>query len=162
MIRLGTTFSGIGAVEHALERLNIKHEIVFACDNGGVDIFYKKIEDRFKSINDEIIYLKQHIKKLDLENIGSYKDTLFRTLYGIEDTFKNIIESTQQLDEALNLKHTIMQVLAHLEKIKIKKFAKYFDTSKLDISDYLYLSSDLKNYIKKEEKKLNCIFIPQT
>jgi len=34
MIRLGTVFSGIGAVEHALERLGIAHDIVFACDNG--------------------------------------------------------------------------------------------------------------------------------
>jgi len=32
-IRLATMFSGIGSVEHALERLNIKTEIVFASDN---------------------------------------------------------------------------------------------------------------------------------
>ncbi len=31
-IRLGTSFSGIGAIEHALQRLNIKTEIVFAGD----------------------------------------------------------------------------------------------------------------------------------
>lgn len=34
MIRVGTAFSGIGAVEHALEQLGIPHEIEFACDNG--------------------------------------------------------------------------------------------------------------------------------
>ena len=34
MIKLATVFSGIGAVEHALERLKIPYEIVFACDNG--------------------------------------------------------------------------------------------------------------------------------
>lgn len=34
MIRLATVFSGIGAVEQALEKLNIDYEIVFACDNG--------------------------------------------------------------------------------------------------------------------------------
>ncbi len=32
MVRLATTFSGIGAIEHAFDRLNIDHEIVFACD----------------------------------------------------------------------------------------------------------------------------------
>ena len=32
-IRLATAFSGIGAIEHAFKRLNIPHEIVFACDN---------------------------------------------------------------------------------------------------------------------------------
>jgi DNA (cytosine-5-)-methyltransferase len=31
-VRLGTLFSGIGAIEHAFQRLKIKHEIVFAGD----------------------------------------------------------------------------------------------------------------------------------
>lgn len=39
-IRLATVFSGIGAVEWALKRLGIDHEIVFACDNGERDINY--------------------------------------------------------------------------------------------------------------------------
>ena len=38
-IKVGTLFSGIGAFEHALQRLNIDHDIVFACDN---DEFVKK------------------------------------------------------------------------------------------------------------------------
>lgn len=32
-IRLATMFSGIGSIEHALKRLNLNEEIVFACDN---------------------------------------------------------------------------------------------------------------------------------
>lgn len=31
-VRLGTVFSGIGAIEHAFQRLNLKHKIVFAGD----------------------------------------------------------------------------------------------------------------------------------
>ena len=31
-VRIGTLFSGIGAIEHAFQRLNLKHEIVFAGD----------------------------------------------------------------------------------------------------------------------------------
>lgn len=38
MLRLGTLFSGIGAVEQALVRMNIKYKIIFACDNGDIDI----------------------------------------------------------------------------------------------------------------------------
>ena len=34
MIKLATVFSGIGSIEWALKRLNLEHEIVFACDNG--------------------------------------------------------------------------------------------------------------------------------
>lgn len=32
IVRLGTLFSGIGAIEHAFQRLNLKHKIVFAGD----------------------------------------------------------------------------------------------------------------------------------
>lgn len=38
MLKLGTLFSGIGAVEQALIRLGIEYEIEFACDNGDIDI----------------------------------------------------------------------------------------------------------------------------
>jgi len=38
-IRIGTLFSGIGAAEHALERLGLNHEIIFA---GDIDPFVKK------------------------------------------------------------------------------------------------------------------------
>lgn len=37
-IRLATVFSGIGSVEHALDRMGVDYEIVFACDNGNIDI----------------------------------------------------------------------------------------------------------------------------
>ena len=39
VLRVGTLFSGIGAFEHALDRLNIKHKIAFACD---IDDYVKK------------------------------------------------------------------------------------------------------------------------
>tara|TARA_B100001093_G_scaffold204007_1_gene196068 strand:+ start:130 stop:1368 length:1239 start_codon:yes stop_codon:yes gene_type:complete len=32
-IKVATLFSGIGAIEHALERLRLKNQIIFACDN---------------------------------------------------------------------------------------------------------------------------------
>lgn len=38
MLKLATLFSGIGAIEHALKRLGISYEIVFACDNGDVEL----------------------------------------------------------------------------------------------------------------------------
>ena len=38
-IRIGTLFSGIGAIEHAFQRLHLNHEIVFA---GDIDANCKK------------------------------------------------------------------------------------------------------------------------
>jgi DNA (cytosine-5)-methyltransferase 1 len=49
MIRLATLFSGIGAIEQAFEKMNIEHEIVFACDNGERELSTSK-EDIEKSI----------------------------------------------------------------------------------------------------------------
>lgn len=37
-MKLATVFSGIGAIEQALHRLGIDYEIVFACDNGDVEL----------------------------------------------------------------------------------------------------------------------------
>lgn len=37
-IKLGTLFSGIGAIEQAFIKLGLRHEIVFACDNGEREI----------------------------------------------------------------------------------------------------------------------------
>lgn len=37
-IRLATLFSGIGAIEQALTRLHIPYELIFACDNGDIEI----------------------------------------------------------------------------------------------------------------------------
>lgn len=53
MLKLGTVFSGIGAVEHALERLNIPYEIQFACDNGErkLKAKYEEIEEITKGMN---------------------------------------------------------------------------------------------------------------
>ena len=37
-IRLGTLFSGIGAIEQALLRMGVDHTNVFACDNGELEL----------------------------------------------------------------------------------------------------------------------------
>lgn len=38
MIKLATLFSGIGAIEQSLKRLGIDHKLIFACDNGDVEL----------------------------------------------------------------------------------------------------------------------------
>jgi DNA (cytosine-5)-methyltransferase 1 len=48
-MKVATLFSGIGAFEFALKRMNISHEIIFACDNGGVEIEYD-LEKEFSTV----------------------------------------------------------------------------------------------------------------
>jgi DNA (cytosine-5)-methyltransferase 1 len=60
-IRVGTAFSGIGAFEQALEILNVPHEIVFACDNGGIlfeDIAKKEDLEKLETITNKEEKLK--------------------------------------------------------------------------------------------------------
>ncbi len=52
-LKVATVFSGIGAFEHALYRMNIPHDIVFACD---VDKFVKQTYFANYDINEEQWY----------------------------------------------------------------------------------------------------------
>ena len=63
-IRLATVFSGIGAIEHALDRMGVPHEIVFACDNGDVDIFSKEIPLDLDVVADELKSLRERVSAL--------------------------------------------------------------------------------------------------
>ncbi|MHC0552589.1 DNA cytosine methyltransferase [Salinicoccus sp. CNSTN-B1] len=69
MLRLATVFSGIGAVEHALDRMNIPHEIVFACDNGDreLDLDETEIETLISNRN-TVHERKKFIDKLYNQN----------------------------------------------------------------------------------------------
>ena len=80
MLKLGTVFSGIGAIEHALERLSIPHDIAFACDNGNIEIDLER---------DEI--------EKNLENLNSFKDkkAYVDGLY-VKKKKKNFVEESYQ------------------------------------------------------------------
>lgn len=56
MIRVATVFSGIGSIEHALDRLEIPHQIVFACDNGDIPVEYdeEKELDKIKKMKSKL------------------------------------------------------------------------------------------------------------
>ena len=49
--------NGIGAIEHALNRMDFDYSIVFACDNGDVDVLSKKIDSDIDQIDAELITL---------------------------------------------------------------------------------------------------------
>lgn len=126
MIKLATVFSGIGAVEHALNRMDIDTEIVFACDNGDIDIFSKRIDVDMDQINDELTALKSLIGNMEFSEDDAYELQLLNMLnlaefeYGrlkevldslnienkmdiLEDMLKNIIDSSDLNKTRLDL-----------------------------------------------------------
>lgn len=113
MIRLATVFSGIGAIEHALDRMGLEHEIVFACDNGDVDILSKKINDNINEIKIEIKELKNIVNKID------DKEEFIKQLNQCEEKFKKAIEEIKNVKNRM-LNSELKQILEIVLKDKIK------------------------------------------
>ena len=89
-LRLATVFSGIGAIEQALEKLNVDYDIRFACDNGNIQIPYtydevlKKFEtSNYSDINEfvESLYNKtgkiNYVKKSYMANYQVENNNFF-------------------------------------------------------------------------------------
>lgn len=165
MLKLGTVFSGIGAIEHSLERLGIEYEAAFACDNGGIDIFSRKIDRNLFSIIKEIENLQNRLQSLTHEN---YEDA-------------NALNINEHLEYIMNLKNELQDVSSSVgelllsEKIlldQLKLFFKDYQTFEqpnkvsflinmfsdkrfedIPHSHYYYLLRDIKEYLKKIKDK---------
>lgn len=94
MLKLATAFSGIGAIEHALERLGIDYSIEFACDNGDVDILSKNIPDTIKDVENEIADLEKIIDKRNEDD-----DWLVDKLTKVSDLLKKFESEIEVLNE---------------------------------------------------------------
>ena len=93
-IRIGTLFSGIGAVEHALKRLNLNTKIMFACDN---DPFVEKSylanyeidkKNFYRDVDQTCLNAQKYKYKIDLL-VGGSPCQSFSTIgarKGFEDT----------------------------------------------------------------------------
>lgn len=70
-LRLATVFSGIGAPEQALNKMNIPYDIVFACDNGERELqltkeeIIEKANKKEKDINEYVKELYNNLKKIN-------------------------------------------------------------------------------------------------
>lgn len=71
ILKIGTLFSGIGAFEHALNQLNIKHRILFACDCGEreLPLKYGDLAVLTNGMNDEAIlaYCTDYINRIGVK-----------------------------------------------------------------------------------------------
>lgn len=86
MINIATVFSGIGAVEHALERLNIPHHIEFACDNGErvLKSDYETMIEETRNMNN--VERNHYItKKYDEETGINFVEQSYKANYSIAD-----------------------------------------------------------------------------
>lgn len=96
-INVATVFSGIGAPEQALIKMGIKPNIVFACDNGEIEIeqSYDEISSKIKGMNQEDAnnYVKSLYKASKKKN---YVKTSYFANYKIQES--NWYEDIRFLD----------------------------------------------------------------
>lgn len=105
MLKVATCFSGIGAIEHALNRMGIDNTIVFACDNGDVDVLSKEIGLDIEEVESEICLLKQKIETIHEDE---YKQELVQELSRDEKLLK------KQRKELKLVELQMMEVVCHV------------------------------------------------
>lgn len=89
-LKLATVFSGIGAIEQALLRTHVKHEIVFACDNGDQSPFTSSVSEWQECVNAfeklcetiDAIAPKTESQQSAAELIFMQRNTIQQLLYG--------------------------------------------------------------------------------
>lgn len=87
-IKLATLFSGIGSIEFAFKRLNIRNDIVFACDNGDIEINVdtnrelRKIR-KLKNFKEKNNYVKNLY--MDKSRKTNFVEKTYKANYEIED-----------------------------------------------------------------------------
>lgn len=140
MIRLATVFSGIGAIEHALTRMNIDHEIVFACDNGDVDVLSKKIESNIDQIDAELISLNSLINGMNFSDDDDYRKQLLNMLNVAEEEFQSIKNNlnTLTIDNDKEIVKNILTTILkrdNLNKNRIKIYNGFLSSIDSECSD---------------------------
>ena len=150
-MKLATVFSGIGAIEQALHRMGIDYEIVFACDNGDVELNLlegKELEEytRLKKLRS-----KKQLKKQEdidrLEILGRKENQFAEDIRSKIQLMPNKIDKKKYVDD-LYKKHS-----RQTNFVKTAYLANYghlldlddfhLDIRFLDASDYANAGIDL-------------------
>lgn len=132
MIRLATVFSGIGAIEHALDRMELEHEIVFACDNGDVDILSKKVGIDLVEIQEELVSLEKLIKSIGgtVREEDEYKMQLDTMLEATKSEYQKVLDNLEGVDEK-NSGELAMNVITKItsqngiKKTRLKEYEEF-------------------------------------
>lgn len=144
MIKLATVFSGIGAIEQSLRRLGKDYNIVFACDNGDVELDLlegKELEDykRLKKLRSKK-QLKDSIDIKRLEQLGVKENAIAES---IRTTIQNLSSKTSKKEMADNLYKSRSRQTNFVKKAYLANYSEHIkdedyhlDIRFLDGSDY--------------------------
>jgi len=169
VLKVATVFSGIGAIEHALKRMNIDHKIIFACDNGDVDILSKKINNSMFDFQSEYDFLEITIAGYEPENEydSEYKDYLYTQLNNVKTDLDELSKFLTNIDfnnvnkSFFQLESSILEDLIgkdKFNKIEFEEFKfKHLYRGRTDINFYILWNILLLK--KRDLNELKTIFL---
>ncbi len=102
-MKLATVFSGIGAIEQALHRLGINYEIVFACDNGDVELNLLEGQELEEYIKLKKLRSKKQLKIEDdivrIEELGKKENQIAEDIRNKIQSMPSKIDKKNYVDE---------------------------------------------------------------
>ena len=127
MIKIATVFSGIGAIEHALDRMNLDHEIVFACDNGDVDILTKDIGMNIDDIQIELNQLSQTISAIRFNDAVQdlYKEQLAGMLSEAKLEYSAVEKKLEEIPSGVSIVTDILECIFGMADIAAGRRKEY-------------------------------------
>jgi len=150
-MKLATVFSGIGAIEQALHRMGIDYEIVFACDNGDVELNLlegEELEDyiRLKKLRSKK-QLKNECDIKRLDELGKKENQIAEDIRTQIQSMRNKIDKKTFVDDLYKkrsrqtnfVKKAYLANYGHL--LNLDDF--HLDIRFLDATDYSTANLDL-------------------
>ena len=127
MIKLATVFSGIGAIEQALKRMQLEHQIVFACDNGDVDILSKDVGMDVDAICSELRLLDNKIKEIfDNDEVQDlYKNQLLGMLNEANTEYQNLVSSISNIKVDTVTINNVLNIITKSDNVKKTRLKEY-------------------------------------
>lgn len=127
MLKLATVFSGIGAIEHALDRMNIEHEIVFACDNGDVEVLTKDVGMDVDTIGNELAELDKLIADIQFNDAFQdlYKQQLENMLDEALKENTQILKKLKKIESQNKLVQGLLEAIAGMDDVKAARAKEY-------------------------------------
>ena len=120
LLKLGTVFSGIGAIEHALERMNIPYEISFACDNGNINIFEKNINKDIISVNNAFKEFENYIELIEIEKFNDFNAVdISDQLQTIQSLKDEIVTKAKEITDFILCDVELSEVMLRLNNLNL-------------------------------------------
>lgn len=150
-MKLATVFSGIGAIEQALHRMGINYEIVFACDNGDVELNLLEGTDLEEYTRLKKLRSKKQLKDPHdierLEELGRKENQIAENVRSLVESMPNKSEKKEYVDNLYRTKcrqknFVRTAYLANYGHL-LKKDDFHLDIRFLDATDYADSEVDL-------------------